>query len=59
MAEANYYCATCDTHFGGPPNNVTIEEHIEHAHDGGMARVIEGTWRDWKRKHGGLSVDDR
>jgi len=55
MAEANHYCADCDTHFGGPPNYVTPEEHADIAHNGGVFRgVRNGNYRDYERKTGRL-----
>ena len=51
MAQASHYCRDCDTHFGGPPNNITPEEHAEIAHDGGIFRGIRnGNYKDWNRK---------
>lgn len=51
MARAKHYCADCETHFGGPPNNITPEEHANTAHNGGMFRgVRNGNYEDWKRK---------
>lgn len=51
MARSKHYCADCDTHFGGPPNNVTPEQHAEVAHDGGIFRGIkDGNYKDWNRK---------
>jgi len=51
MPHADHYCADCDTHFGGPPNNMTPEEHADVAHDGGLFRGIEdGDYEDWERK---------
>lgn len=50
MNEAQWYCADCETHGGGPPNYQTMEEHVEQAHDGVAARMIEGNWRDWERR---------
>lgn len=51
MARANHYCADCDTHFGGPPNYVTPEEHADIAHDGGLFRGIRnGNYKDWQRR---------
>lgn len=55
MAEANHYCADCDTHFGGPPNHMTPEEHADFTHGGGMFRgVRNGNYRDYERKTGRL-----
>lgn len=45
MAEAQWYCAECETFGGGPPNNMTPEEHIEFAHDGGLARIQDASDR--------------
>lgn len=39
MARATHYCITCETHIGGPPNDISPEEHIEIAHDGGLAQI--------------------
>jgi hypothetical protein len=39
MVEASWYCYDCDTFGGGPPNNMTMEEHIDYAHDGGIAKM--------------------
>lgn len=51
MAEAKHYCATCDTHFGGPPNYISPEEHANIAHEGGVFRGIENAdWKDWERR---------
>lgn len=51
MARAKHYCADCDTHFGGPPNYVTPQEHADIAHDGGVFRGIEnGNYEDWQRR---------
>ena len=48
MAESKHCCAECDTHFGGPPNDVTPEEHAEIAHEGGLfLGVKNGNWKDW------------
>jgi len=45
MAEANHYCATCDTHF-----RASIEQHAETYHDDGIFRGIEdGTFQDYLR----------
>lgn len=41
MARAEWYCVDCDTFGGGPPNNQSPEEHIDEAHDGGIARIEE------------------
>lgn len=52
MAIAKHYCACCDTHFGGPPNNITPEEHADIAHDSGVFKGIEnGNKKDWERKY--------
>lgn len=61
MARAKHYCATCDTHFGSDPNNVTPEEHANIEHDGGMFRGVKnGNYKDWKRKqnHRKSNFDD-
>lgn len=51
MSRAKHYCADCDTHFGGDPNNITPEEHANIEHNGGMFRGIkDGNYRDWKRQ---------
>lgn len=51
MAQAKHYCADCDTHFGGPPNNISPAEHADVAHGGGMFRGIEnGNYKSWERK---------
>jgi hypothetical protein len=45
MAEANHYCASCDTHF-----RADLEQHAEIYHDGGVFRGIEqGNYQDYKR----------
>lgn len=50
MAEAEHYCADCDTHFGGPPNYMTPEEHVNYAHDSGVFRgVTNGDWKSYER----------
>lgn len=41
MAEAEWYCQECDTHGGGPPCNMTMKEHIDFAHDGGIVKMEE------------------
>jgi len=51
MAKAKHYCASCDTHFGGPPNNITPQEHADIAHDSGIFKGIKnGTKKDWDRR---------
>jgi hypothetical protein len=51
MARAKHYCADCDSHFGGSPNNITPEEHANIAHNSGMFRGVQnGNYKDWKRK---------
>lgn len=51
MAESRHYCAECDTHFGGPPNHMTPEEHADYAHDGGVFRgVAGGDWQSYARR---------
>lgn len=37
MATANWYCHECDTHGG----NMTMQEHIDFAHDGGIVKMEE------------------
>jgi hypothetical protein len=50
MAQSKHYCADCETHFGGPPNYVTPEEHADHRHNGGLFRGVKnGNFRDWNR----------
>lgn len=39
MAEAEWYCHECETHGGGSPNFMTPAEHIDVAHDGGIAEI--------------------
>lgn len=52
MAKAKHYCAECQTHFGGPPNYISPEEHANIEHDGGIFRGIkDGNFRDWKRRN--------
>lgn len=31
---ASWYCCECETYGGGEPNNMTMQEHIDEAHDG-------------------------
>lgn len=51
MAQSKHYCATCETHYGGPPNNITPKEHADIAHDGKLFFGIKnGTWKDWKNQ---------
>lgn len=51
MAQSKHYCAICDTHFGGPPNNITPEQHADTAHDGGLFKGIRnGNYKDWQRR---------
>jgi hypothetical protein len=61
MAESNHYCAECG-HFGGPPNNISPEEHAEIEHDGGLFQGIEdGTKEDFERKQAfsNLNIPER
>jgi len=39
MARANWYCKTCNTHGGGPPEYMTIKEHIKLIHSDGLAQI--------------------
>lgn len=39
MAKAAWYCHDCETHGGGPPNNMTMAEHVDYAHDGYAAEM--------------------
>jgi hypothetical protein len=51
MAISKHYCATCDTHFGGPPNDVTPEEHADIEHNGSFFKgIVNGNYKDWQRK---------
>ena len=51
MAKSTWYCADCETHGGGPPCEITFQEHIDIAHDGAIARgVAKGDYRDYQRK---------
>lgn len=46
MAEADHYCADCDTHFNASP-----EQHAETYHDGGIFRgVRNGNYRSYERR---------
>jgi len=48
MPQSQHYCAECDTHFGGPPNNISPEQHADIAHDGGLfVGVVDGSYKDW------------
>lgn len=38
---ARWYCYDCDTYGGGMPNKMSIEEHIDYAHDGGIVAIEE------------------
>lgn len=50
MPRSKHYCADCDTHFGGSPNNVTPQEHADIEHNGSMFRGVEnGSYKDWVR----------
>lgn len=50
MPRSKHYCADCDSHFGGPPNNVTPQEHADIEHNGSMFRGVEnGSYKDWIR----------
>lgn len=47
MARAQHYYIDCETHFGGPPNHVTPTEHVDIAHDCGIAQiVVDGNWTE-------------
>jgi hypothetical protein len=51
MSRAQHYCARCESHFGGPPNNVTPEEHQRIEHDGKpFDGERDGTAQDYHRK---------
>jgi hypothetical protein len=39
MAKAKWYCHECETHGGGKPNNLTMQEHIDYAHDKSIVRM--------------------
>jgi len=39
MSKAKWYCHGCETHGGGSPNYMTMQEHIDFAHDGGIVRM--------------------
>lgn len=53
MARAKHYCRDCDTHFGGPPNSISPEEHADIAHEQGLFRGIrDGDKWDWQRRYG-------
>lgn len=41
MAIAEWYCHRCETYGGGEPNNMTMEEHIDLQHDGGIVKMEE------------------
>jgi len=41
MARASWYCHECETHGGGEPNNMTMKEHIDFAHDAGIVEMEE------------------
>jgi hypothetical protein len=44
MAEANHYCAECDTHF-----RASIEQHAETYHNSGLFEGVEnGNFRDYQ-----------
>lgn len=58
MPKSRHYCADCDTHFGGPPDNITPEEHAEIEHNGGIFRGVEdGNYKDWKRKENYVEIN--
>lgn len=51
MASAEHYCHSCDTHYGGPPNFITPEEHAAVAHEDGVFLGIEGgDYRKYERR---------
>lgn len=50
MASSEHYCAICDTHFGGPPNNISPKEHASIEHDGIFQGIENGSYKDWNRK---------
>lgn len=41
MGDASWYCHICDTYGGGSPNNMSMKEHIDFAHSGGLVRMEE------------------
>jgi hypothetical protein len=48
MARSQHYCADCNTHFGGPPENITPKEHADLKHNGGLFRGVKnGDFRDF------------
>lgn len=63
MATASWYCATCDTHGGGPPCEITPTEHINIEHGGGFAVIeTDGDFRDFQRRQDhrlGFDIDER
>jgi hypothetical protein len=36
---AEWYCHECETFGGGSPNHMTMQEHIDFAHYGGIVQM--------------------
>jgi hypothetical protein len=41
MARAEWYCKKCETYGGGPPNEMTMCEHIDYAHEASIVKMEE------------------
>lgn len=39
--KAKWYCHDCDTYGGGPPGYMKMEDHVDFAHDGFVAKMEE------------------
>lgn len=41
MSRASWYCHKCETYGGGEPCNMSMKEHIDFEHEGGIVRMKE------------------
>jgi len=39
--KASWYCYACQTYGGGSPNNMTMREHIDAVHNGGIIKMVD------------------
>lgn len=39
--KASWYCYACQTYGGVSPNNMTMREHIDAVHNGGIIKMVD------------------